>query len=230
MQQTWANLLFLHWRFPAELVQATLPRGLTVDTFDGTAWVGVIPFFMRGVHPRWLASVPGLSNFLELNVRTYGFDTAGRPGVWFYSLDCNQSTAVTLARKFYHLPYEHARMSALREDHRVSNYSAIRRGQNAVARYAYPTTLGGATTEPGSLEFFLIERYLLFAYNRRSEQLWSGQVCHPPYRVVREDASVWSDVPLRQAGFEAGGRAPDHQCVAAPVTVRIFGLESVSRA
>jgi uncharacterized protein YqjF (DUF2071 family) len=228
MQQTWANLLFLHWRFPAELVQATLPPGLTVDTFEGTAWLGVVPFFMRDVRPRWLPAVPGWSNFLELNVRTYVFDRAGRPGVWFYSLDCNRIMAVNLARKFYHLPYEHARMSAHQEEHRIFNYTATRRGYNEEARYTYATASGGTTVAPESREFFLIERYLLFAYDPRGKQLWSGQVCHPPYRVAREEASVWSDVPLRQAGFAPGGRRPDHQCVAAPVAVRIFGLQAVS--
>ncbi|MBM49753.1 MAG: hypothetical protein CMP27_07970, partial [Roseibacillus sp.] len=71
MHQRWENLLFLHWAVPAQSVKEHLPPGLEVDTYNGTAWVGVVPFFMRGVRPRFLPSVPGLSNFLELNVRTY---------------------------------------------------------------------------------------------------------------------------------------------------------------
>ena len=228
MEQTWTNLLFLHWRVPAEIVQSTLPGGLTVDTFDGVGWVGVVPFFMRRVHPRWLPSIAGgLSDFLELNVRTYVFDAAGRPGVWFYSLDCNQSIAVRIARKFFHLPYEHARMSATRDDEGSIRYKAKRRGREATADFAYRAGESGAEVTPGSLEFFLIERYLLFAYASRSRHLWSGRVWHPPYRVEPTTASAWSDLPLRQAGFETNGRPPDHQCTAAPVTVKVFGLEAV---
>ena len=228
MEQTWTNLLFLHWRVPADIVQATLPGGLTVDTFDGVAWAGVVPFFMRRVHPRWLPSMPGgLSNFLELNVRTYVYDAAGRPGVWFYSLDCNQSIAVKIARKFFHLPYEHALMSATRTEAGTIHYEAKRRGREETADFSYRPADIGADVKPGSLEFFLIERYLLFAYARDSRRLWSGRVWHPPYRVAPTTASTWSDLPVRQAGFITNGRPPDHQCTAAPVTVKVFGLEAV---
>ena len=143
MEQTWTNLLFLHWRVPAEIVQSTLPEGLTVDTFDGVAWLGVVPFFMRRVHLRWLPSIPGgFSDFLELNVRTYVHDAAGRPGVWFYSLDCNQSIAVRTARKFFHLPYKHAHMSATRDDEGAIRYKAKRRGRDETADFAYRTRRG----------------------------------------------------------------------------------------
>lgn len=101
MRQRWEKLLFLHWAWDAAEVQRTLPLGLTVDTFEGRAWLGVVPFFMRDVRPAWVPSVPGISNFLELNVRTYVFDGRGRPGIWFYSLDCNQRLAVRAARTFF---------------------------------------------------------------------------------------------------------------------------------
>jgi hypothetical protein len=128
MYQRWAELLFLHWVWDPAAVQRTLPRGLTVDTFDGRAWIGLIPFFMQAVRPRFCPTVPGLSDFMELNVRTYVHDAAGRPGVWFYSLDCNQGLAVRLARGLFHLRYEHAVMQAARLRDGGMDYRAQRRG------------------------------------------------------------------------------------------------------
>ncbi|MFG0295490.1 MAG: YqjF family protein, partial [Maioricimonas sp. JB045] len=105
MYQSWQELLFLHWRIDTDIIQRTLPAGLHVDTCDGAAWLGVVPFLMRNIRPWWFCSVPGISNFLELNLRTYVCDDAGRPGVWFYSLDASQPLAVWAARTFFHLPY-----------------------------------------------------------------------------------------------------------------------------
>src|SRR5260370_520901 len=108
MFQRWLHLLFLHWPVSPEIVQMTLPKGLQVDTFEGNAWVGIVPFFMQGVRPAGFISFPGISNFLELNLRTYVRDANGRPGIWFYSLDANQPLAVCLARATFALPYEFA--------------------------------------------------------------------------------------------------------------------------
>ena len=94
MRQRWSGLLFLHWPVEISLIQKRLPPGLHVDTFDGQAWLGVVPFFMQRVRPIGLPPVPWLSWFLELNVRTYVHDDAGNPGVWFFSLDCDQPVAV----------------------------------------------------------------------------------------------------------------------------------------
>jgi len=94
MYQRWRRLLFLHWDWDVAAVQATLPAGLTVDPWEGRAWLGVVPFRMEGVRPRFLPAMGGLSNFPELNVRTYVRDERGRAGVWFYSLDCAQPIAV----------------------------------------------------------------------------------------------------------------------------------------
>ncbi|RYD26824.1 MAG: DUF2071 domain-containing protein, partial [Verrucomicrobiaceae bacterium] len=112
MFQRWSGLLFLHWRMNPEEIQRRLPHGLHVDTFGGKAWVGVVPFFMERIRPVGIPAVPWLSWFLELNVRTYVYDDKGRPGVWFFSLDCNQPVAVEFARKIFHLPYQHAAMNA----------------------------------------------------------------------------------------------------------------------
>ncbi|MDP4593007.1 MAG: hydantoinase B/oxoprolinase family protein, partial [Beijerinckiaceae bacterium] len=114
MFRQWRDLLFLHWEYPVEAIQATLPNGLFVDTFAGKAYLGVVPFFMQKIRPRFLPAVPGISDFMELNLRTYVHDKAGVPGVWFYSLDANQWMAVQIARRFFHLPYEYAKMKSSR--------------------------------------------------------------------------------------------------------------------
>ncbi|MCF7688407.1 MAG: DUF2071 domain-containing protein [Cephaloticoccus sp.] len=228
MQQQWAQLLFLHWSWDPAVIQRTLPAGLTVDTYEGKAWVGLVPFFMRHVRPAGWPPVPGISNFLELNVRTYVHDAAGRPGVWFYSLDCNQWLAVKVARTFFHLPYEHAKMSAriCPEDGAV-DYLAQRRGISATAgasRFRY--RLAGTTVElePGTLEFFLLERYRLFAFDQRKSRLLSGQVAHRPYQFGPAVISACDDTMMRLADLDPLGRPAEHTGMAQAVDVDIFPL------
>ena len=116
----WTNLLFVHWRVPAEMVVPLLPKSLTLDTWDGDAFVGLVPFYMSGVRPWWSPAVPGISTFCETNVRTYVHREGRDPGVWFLSLEAAQSLAVRIARWRWHLPYFRARMSLHREGDHVS--------------------------------------------------------------------------------------------------------------
>ncbi len=104
MRQRWERLTFLHWSYDPAVVQRLLPGGLTVDTFDGAAWVGLVPFFMR-VHTPGDHGAPWVSNFCETNVRTYAVDREGRAGIWFLSLDAARLGAVAVARASYQLPY-----------------------------------------------------------------------------------------------------------------------------
>lgn len=230
MRQRWADLLFLHWSWDADAVQRTLPPGLTVDTFEGRAWIGLVPFFMQAVRPRFFPAVPGLSDFMELNVRTYVHDDAGRPGVWFYSLDCNQWLAVKIARGLFHLPYEHARMTALRRGAGRIDYRSQRRGDGKESRFDYEAAGRGEAAEPGSKEFFLLERYRLYSCHAVHGQLWSGRVAHHPYRFQRTEIPVHDDRVLSLAGFDPAGRSPDHACVAESVEVDVFPLERVHGA
>jgi uncharacterized protein YqjF (DUF2071 family) len=108
MRQRWDDLFFLHWEYSTVAIQARLPAGLTVDTFEGKAHLGVVGFRMNAVRPVGLPALPWLSYFNELNVRTYVRDAAGEPGVWFFSLDCDRYPAVAIARWGFGLPYEHA--------------------------------------------------------------------------------------------------------------------------
>jgi uncharacterized protein YqjF (DUF2071 family) len=220
--QRWNQLLFAHWPVDPDVVQATLPRGLTVDTFAGAAYVGIVPFAMARVRPAYLPPLPGLSWFLELNVRTYVFDSAGRPGVWFYSLDCNQALAVAIARRLFHLPYYRARMSVCSRDGTVA-YDCRRRADSAPqARFAWTPGADATSAVAGTLEFFLIERYLLYAADPAG-RLYTGRVHHAPYVLSSAKLSVFSTEPARQAGLHLKGD-PTSVLAAPSVNVSIFPL------
>ena len=103
MRMSWHELLFMHWPVPIEALARLVPDQLEVDTFGGTAWLGVVPFRMTGVAPRGLPNMPGVSAFPELNVRTYVTHRGEKPGVWFFSLDATNWLAVRVARKLFHL-------------------------------------------------------------------------------------------------------------------------------
>lgn len=222
MRQRWARLLFLHWAMPAERIQGTLPAGLTVDTYEGAAYLAVVPFFMERVRPVGLPTVPWLSNFLELNVRTYVHDAQGVPGVWFYSLDCSQPVAVQLAQKFMGLPYRDAAMSARVEGGWV-DYESRRRGAQETARFRYRGVGEAREAGPGTLEFFLLERYYLYA--RRWRRLVRGQVAHARYRYRPAEVPEWSLVPAALDGFAELAGPPAHLCVAEDLEVEIYGTK-----
>ncbi|MEJ6580326.1 MAG: DUF2071 domain-containing protein [Akkermansiaceae bacterium] len=217
MFQTWRNLLFLHWKIDPETIQARLPEGLKVDLHEGKTYLGLVPFFMKKVRPRFLPSAPWLSNFMELNVRAYVHDELGRPGVWFFSLDCNQPIAVELARKFFHLPYQHARMES-----RGSDYDCQRKGRPETASYNFTPPISDEVAEPGSLEFFLLERYLLFS-ETRSGRLKCGQVHHPPYTFTKTCIRDADPSPILWEGFQIEG-SPVSALVSTGVEVEIFPL------
>lgn len=200
--QRWLNLLFLHWPVPVEAVKALIPSGLSVDTYEGQAWVGVVPFTMRDVAPRWSPSVPGISHFHELNVRTYVHHQGKEPGVWFFSLDAAATVAVLIARLFWHLPYHRASMRLLMDSNGKSvSYSSKRlfpqpRPAEFEARYEIGRSIGRA--KPGTIEHFFAERYILYA--RTGNGLSIGRVHHVPYPL--HEARVLS---CRQTMVEAAG-------------------------
>jgi len=162
MGQTWEDLLFAHWRVPAAAVREHIPDGLEVDEHDGTAWLGVTPFRLTGLRGRGMLPIPYVSSFLELNVRTY-VRAEDKPGIWFFSLDASSRVAVEVARRMYKLPYFHARMSASRRGEWV-DYECSRIGEaGRVFSGSYRPAGAVFNAEPGSLEWFLTERYCLYA-------------------------------------------------------------------
>jgi len=228
MHQQWRDLLFLHWKFPVDLIQATLPSGLSVDTYDGEAYVGIVPFFMRNIRPRFFPAVPGISDFLEMNLRTYVHDRNGIPGVWFYSLDASQRLAVAVARRFFHLPYVYAEMTSHRVDGGAILYRVARRHGGAsllAGEFEYQAGAEMPTAAPGTLEFFLVERYCLYAHG--AGQMWRGTVHHQPYPLCRAEVTRWSDELLGLNGFVSPGRDPDHVVMSRGVDVTVYPLGRV---
>ena len=222
MRQCWSRILFLHWRVDPAALRAQLPRGLHLDLHRGDAWLGIVPFEMARVRPRLLPPLPGLSWFPELNVRTYVHDDHGVPGVWFHSLDCSQAIAVELARRLFHLPYQHARMKVLQTKDGI-RYHCQRRGETEVAAYQYQPRGSARIAEPGSLEFFLAERYLLYSA-KPDGRIFSGRVHHAPYLLSPAVCDAWSTLPARWDQLPAPIEPPESVLWVDRVDVRVYPL------
>lgn len=174
--QTWEDLLFAHWPVPAATLRPLLPPALKLQEHSGSAWLGVTPFRVTALRLRGTLPVPGLSTFVETNVRTY-VTYEGKPGIWFFSLDTPSRPAVEVARRLYRLPYFHARME-LRERAGRVEYSVARGSGKAFSARVAPR----ARPEPvaaGSLERFLVERYCLYA--AEGDTLYRAEIHHPPW-------------------------------------------------
>lgn len=186
MRMTWSELLFAHWAIEPSVVAALLPGGLELDTREGKAWVGVVPFLMSDVAPRCCPAIPKLSRFLELNVRTY-VTYAGKPGVWFFSLDAANRIAVRVARATFNLPYMDARMSLRQDELGVIAYRSTRthRGEPVAEFDASYGPIGDTfRAEPGSLEHWLTARYCLYSADRQG-RLYRGEIDHVPWDLSR---------------------------------------------
>ena len=228
MHQRWEDLLFLHWSYDPSTIQRTLPRTLTVDTFEGKAYVGIVPFFMRDVRPSFCPRLPGISDFLELNVRTYVYDEHDVPGVWFYSLDANQRLAVRAARRFFCLPYFDSKMKADRNPATGETcYISHRHGtdDHLSSCFQYRPHGDAWLADPGTLEFFLVERYVLFAQSVGQARLWSGRVHHQAYPLTDVEVTEWDDAVLELDGLKRPGRDADHAVMSPGVAVEVFALQ-----
>lgn len=230
----WSDLTFIHWRVPVTLLQPLLPPELTVDTYDGTAWLGLVPFQMFGVRPWWSPSVPGISNFPETNVRTYVHFEGRDPGVWFFSLDAARLLAVNLARWGWGLNYRWARMSVKHVGSRIEYRSRrVLSGVvcNADVEVGEPYSDGELSADTrvarrGTLEHFLVERYLL--YSTRYGYIYRGQVHHRPY-PLRNARLLHLDQGLLAVNRIAPEEEPCHVLYSPGVNVEVFNLQRVAR-
>ncbi len=223
MYQRWEELLFLHWPVEPQVVAKVLPPGLGVDTYKGKAWLGVVPFSMRGVRPRFLPAVPGLSSFPELNLRTYVVDELGRPGVWFYSLDTPKHLPNWIARTFFHLNYRFARIQVEDKGGSRSYRSELWMGTDWDVPQEYEWERIGEpfTAEAGSLDFFLAERYRLFAYNDAKAQLMTGQVHHQAYPLQQVNLKRYSKRIFTLNGLSKPDSLPVSLLASSGVNVQI---------
>jgi len=208
MAQRWHELLFAHWPLAPEALCAILPEGLELDTHEGQAWLGVIPFRMTGVRLRGTPALPGLSAFPELNVRTY-VRRHGKPGVWFFSLDAGNATAVEVARAWFHLPYYRARMRSASSGGWIE-YRSIRAHSGAPsAELAVRYRARGEPRDsgPGTLAHWLTERYCLYADAGRG-RLLCGEIHHPPWRLQAAEAEFERNTMAAALGVALPDVAP----------------------
>jgi uncharacterized protein YqjF (DUF2071 family) len=238
--QRWHNLLFLHWQMPVEEVARLIPPELAVDTWEGSAWLGVVCFTMTGVRPWWFPALPGISAFHETNLRTYVHYRGERPGVWFFSLDAAHSLAVRVARWRWRLNYYCSQMELVRCGTHVRYASTRRWPAPAGARVCVSADINGPLGEqaadgaagraaPGTLEHFLVERYILYT-QPRGGPLLAAQVHHVPYPLQRAHVTECHQTLAVAAGLKLDPLAPPAHVVFSPgVEVEIFGLRRVSR-
>jgi len=204
MKQVWHDLLFAHWPIAPDRMRPLVPAQLTLDSFSGQCWVGVVPFWMSGVRARGVPPLPGLSRFPELNVRTYvRYDD--KPGVYFFSLDAANLPAVWAARTSYHLPYFFASMSAVEQDGSI-RYSSIRRGTPAEFRGTYKPASLVRHPAKGSLELWLTERYCL--YTVHNGRVYRGEIHHPPWPLQDAAAEFHVNTMTAAAQIELPNTAP----------------------
>jgi hypothetical protein len=225
MIQNWGKLLFMHWPVRPEVLRPLIPARLELETFDGAAWLGVVPFTMWGIRHAALPPIPGLNAFHELNVRTY-VKINGEPGVWFFSLDAANRVAVWAARKYFRLPYYLAEMS-LKQLGPVITYASRRvdrRGEPM--KFEAEWEIGGELprTKPGSLEFFLTERYCLFTGT--DEELLRARVEHVQWPLRSAKLRDLRETTV-SGGFRLAPRQDAHLLYAESLRVKIFPLQPV---
>ena len=182
--QSWVDLAFLHWRVDADELRGLVGETVELETFDGVAWLGIVPFLLSDLRTRGLTPLPFVSTFPELNVRTY-VTRDGKPGVWFFSLDAGSALIVEAAKRFYKLPYNRARMTCKRAGDQV-HYDSVRAG--AEFRGAYRGSGDLFHAEPKTLEYFLTERYCL--YTEAGGRTYRAEIHHLPWDLQHGEATV----------------------------------------
>jgi uncharacterized protein YqjF (DUF2071 family) len=208
MTQSWHDLLFAHWPIEEAAIRAAVPSAFELDLFDGQAWIAVVPFRMSNVSPRGVPAMPWVSAFPELNVRTYT-KVGDKPGVYFFSLDAGNPIAVTVARKLVHLPYHSAVIRMTERDGWIS-YDSRRTGTTGpaadlVARYR--PTGEAAAPKPGTLEYFLTERYCLYTTDP-SGTPYRLEIHHPPWQLQPAELEVSVNTMAQAAGFDLPASSP----------------------
>ncbi|HEY6362595.1 MAG TPA: DUF2071 domain-containing protein [Vicinamibacterales bacterium] len=209
MTQSWHDLLFAHWPVDVRALRERVPPGFELDLYEGRAWLGVVPFDMTNVAPRFVPAVPGLSAFPELNVRTY-VHVGDKPGVYFFSLDAESSVAVALARAMLKLPYYVASMDVSRQDAWV-DYWSERHADDAAAPAEFEgkyRPIGPVQRAmAGSLEYFLTERYCLYNVDDQLNA-YRLEIHHPPWQLQVAEAEIAVNTMADAAGIRLPSMAP----------------------
>lgn len=208
MTQSWHDLLFAHWPVARDRLRAKVPPGLELDLFDNQAWIGVVPFRMTNVAPRGIPAIPWISAFAEVNVRTY-VTAGGRPGVYFFSLDAASALAVAAARSLLNLPYYTAEMDVRDDGSGQIHYSSRRKAGAEAAELVATYRPSGLPYEarPGTLDYFLTERYCLYNVDHRF-RAYRLDIHHPPWTLQQAEATIELNTMTDAAGIPLPAIAP----------------------
>jgi len=202
MTQRWNDLLFLHYSFAPEVVRTVVPEVLTLDTYERRAWISVVPFWINHLRPPGVLSVPWFSRFNEVNVRTY-VTYGGKPGVYFFSLDASNLSAVWGARVFYRLPYWQASIKVKGKGTANIDYHSKRqhgpKPAELVCSYG-PADARMQSAHPGSLLHFLSERYCLYSASRG--RLYRAEIHHLPWPLHSAKFEVRQNSMAQTAGLQ----------------------------
>lgn len=226
--QRWEHLLFLHWEVEPDLIQRRLPKAVSVDSFEGSAYVSILPFRIPEsrplLFPRKLSPLLPGSSLIELNFRTYVRGPGGEPAIWFFSVDASSPAAVAGARLIYRLPYYRAEMSHTIDNENFEFTSVRRNGPPARCAVSYRPSGAAAPATPGTLDHFLAERYVLFAGSGR--RLLRAEVEHAPYPLCPAEVGRLEENLIELEGFDSARRLPVNH-YAAGLDVKISAPELV---
>lgn len=209
MSQKWRHLLFMSWPIPVSVMRLHVPADIELDTFDGNAWLSLLPMHMDDLHFRYFPPVPGTSNFPEINLRTY-VRLRGVPGVYFFSLDAASRLGALVARYAFHTPYLYARMKLTERtgSFRIESHRKASRWAPAADFVASYGPVGEAREpEPDSLGGFLVERYTAVA-EFKPGVIYTGPVSHAPWRLANADVDVEVNSLISAAGLPVPEAAP----------------------
>ncbi|NBC05323.1 MAG: DUF2071 domain-containing protein [Bacteroidetes bacterium] len=190
-RQSWCDLLFAHWPIPTADLRPYVPEALSIQEYDGTSWVGIVPFRMEGVMRRSFPDLPWISAFPELNVRLY-VEYEEKPGVWFLSLDATNPLAVWAARRFFYLPYYRAQMNLEKQENSYKYHSTRKEATDVNFKAVYEPTSKPYQADKNSLEHWLTERYCLYAQNSEG-YLYRTEVHHLPWPLQKAELEIMTN-------------------------------------
>lgn len=189
----------MHWAVDVNILRPLVPRELELDTFQGQAYVGLVPFAMQDIRLTGWPSFTAL-DFFETNLRTYVHLNGQSPGVYFFSLDASSLLAVLVARATFKLPYYYARMAMIKKSQHVRYELQRLSPSRAHLQLSYEIGTALPRSEPGTLQHFLLERYLLHVVS--GGRVWTGQVHHEPYQAFAARLDAFEETILKAHGAE----------------------------
>ena len=208
MRQSWRNFLFTHWPIPTEILRPHIPSTLEIDTYNGSAWLGVVVFVMEGIYPRGLSSISLTPAFPEINVRTYvHYD--GKPGILFMSLDVGDWASYTIAKKWYRLPYKKSSIS-FQQEGQTFRCQSVRKGKtNPPISFQVKYTPVSEVYFPkeGTLDHWLTERYCLFSSDN-GNVIFCGDIHHRPWPLQKASANISRNTLFSPFDLAVSGTKP----------------------